>query len=52
MFDDVFSGLDGGTEEYVFQNVFGPSGILRRNGTLVILATHSSKLDMQWRTAR
>ncbi|KAK9770744.1 hypothetical protein SCAR479_12535 [Seiridium cardinale] len=39
--DDVFSGLDVGTEEQVFRQVFGPDGLLRRRRTTVILCTHS-----------
>ncbi|KAH7371052.1 P-loop containing nucleoside triphosphate hydrolase protein [Pyrenochaeta sp. MPI-SDFR-AT-0127] len=39
--DDVFSGLDADTEEQVFQQVFGPSGLLRRRRATVVLCTHS-----------
>ncbi|KAF2462905.1 putative ABC multidrug transporter [Lindgomyces ingoldianus] len=39
--DDVFSGLDAETEEHVFDQVFGPQGLLRRRGTTVVLCTHS-----------
>ncbi|KAI1816169.1 putative ABC multidrug transporter [Poronia punctata] len=39
--DDVFSGLDADTEEQVFQQVFGPDGLLRRRKATVILCTHS-----------
>ncbi|EEU44794.1 uncharacterized protein NECHADRAFT_96302 [Fusarium vanettenii 77-13-4] len=41
MFDDVFSGLDKVTEQAVFSRVFGKDGLLRKNGTTVILATHA-----------
>ncbi|KAH8821942.1 ABC transporter-like protein [Xylogone sp. PMI_703] len=41
VFDDVFSGLDAPTERRIFQRVFGLQGLLRRNGTTVILATHA-----------
>ncbi|KZF23306.1 multidrug resistance-associated protein [Xylona heveae TC161] len=40
-FDDVFSGLDNVTARLVFNNVFGPAGLLRRLGCTVFLATHS-----------
>jgi ABC-type multidrug transport system fused ATPase/permease subunit len=39
--DDVFSGLDADTEEQVFQQVFGPDGLLRRRCSTVVLCTHS-----------
>jgi ATP-binding cassette subfamily C (CFTR/MRP) protein 1 len=41
VFDDVLSGLDNGTEDQVFENVFGPTGLLRRENTTVVLATHA-----------
>ncbi|KAF5007801.1 hypothetical protein FDECE_5884 [Fusarium decemcellulare] len=41
IFDDVFSGLDKLTEQAVFSRVFGRDGLLRRNGTTIILATHA-----------
>ncbi|OAA53807.1 ABC transporter, transmembrane domain, type 1 [Niveomyces insectorum RCEF 264] len=42
IFDDVLSGLDTDTEEHVFQNVFGPEGLLRaRRHATVVLCTHS-----------
>ncbi|KAH6893257.1 P-loop containing nucleoside triphosphate hydrolase protein [Thelonectria olida] len=41
VFDDVFSGLDKVTEQNVFARVFGKDGLLRKNGTTVILATHA-----------
>ncbi|KAI9149384.1 ABC transporter C family member [Paramyrothecium foliicola] len=40
-FDDVFSGLDKVTEHIVFERVFGKNGLLRKNNTMTILATHS-----------
>lgn len=39
--DDVFSGLDAETEEHVFDQVFGPHGLLRRRRATVVLCTHS-----------
>ncbi|KAF5660407.1 major facilitator family transporter-associated [Fusarium heterosporum] len=41
IFDDVFSGLDKVTEQVIFTQVFGKEGLLRKNGTTVILATHA-----------
>ncbi|RBA08624.1 hypothetical protein FPRO05_06904 [Fusarium proliferatum] len=41
IFDDVFSGLDKVTEQIIFTRVFGKDGLLRKNGTTVILATHA-----------
>jgi ATP-binding cassette subfamily C (CFTR/MRP) protein 1 len=41
VFDDVFSGLDKITEQIVFTRVFGENGLLRRNNTMIVLATHS-----------
>ncbi|KAI0975024.1 ABC transporter [Xylaria arbuscula] len=41
--DDVFSGLDGLTQEQVCKYVFGPSGLLRKRGTTVVLCTHSTR---------
>ncbi|KAM0561862.1 hypothetical protein ACHAPJ_003033 [Fusarium lateritium] len=41
IFDDVFSGLDKVTEQVIFTRVFGKNGLLRKNGTTIILATHA-----------
>ncbi|PQE11587.1 ABC multidrug transporter protein [Rutstroemia sp. NJR-2017a WRK4] len=41
IFDDVLSGLDNGTEDQVFENIFGSMGLLRRENTTVVLATHA-----------
>jgi ATP-binding cassette, subfamily C (CFTR/MRP), member 1 len=43
MFDDVFSGLDKATEHAVFTRIFARGGLLARNGTTVVLATHAGK---------
>ena len=43
IFDDVLSGLDTRTQRDVFNQVFGPRGLLRLNKTTVILATHATK---------
>ncbi|KAJ5538214.1 hypothetical protein N7494_007693 [Penicillium frequentans] len=40
IFDDSLSALDTATSALVFTRVFGSQGILRQNGTAVILATH------------
>ncbi|OAA69268.1 ABC transporter, transmembrane domain, type 1 [Akanthomyces lecanii RCEF 1005] len=42
--DDVLSGLDWATQQFVWDQVFGPSGLLRRNGVTVVLATHALHL--------
>jgi ABC-type nitrate/sulfonate/bicarbonate transport system ATPase subunit len=39
--DDVFSGMDATTEHLVFNRLFGSEGLLRRNRTTVIIATHA-----------
>ncbi|KAJ5770022.1 uncharacterized protein N7511_002073 [Penicillium nucicola] len=41
LLDDVFSGLDGNTEESLFHNLFGPDGLLKESEVTVILATHA-----------
>ncbi|KIL92440.1 hypothetical protein FAVG1_04851 [Fusarium avenaceum] len=41
IFDDVLSGLDAKTTDYVFRNVFGRDGMLRRRGATVILCTNN-----------
>lgn len=41
IFDDVFSGLDLKTEEHVFNQVFGPQGLLKQIRATVVLCTHS-----------
>lgn len=43
MFDDVFSGQDSGTQEFLFNRLFRPGGILRDSETTVIMSTHSGK---------
>ncbi|KAL0782331.1 hypothetical protein CaCOL14_000237 [Colletotrichum acutatum] len=43
VFDDVFSGLDASTEDIVFNNLFGSSGLLRHTDTTVILASSDSR---------
>lgn len=41
IFDDVFSGLDTGTEDQVFRRVFGQGGLLKRRKATAVLCTHS-----------
>ncbi|KAL2881878.1 hypothetical protein SGCOL_002614 [Colletotrichum sp. CLE4] len=43
LLDDVFSGLDSSTEDIVFNNLFGTSGLLRHTDTTVILASSDSR---------
>ncbi|KAK7997810.1 hypothetical protein PG989_005850 [Apiospora arundinis] len=42
--DDVFSGMDAHTANNVSTDLLGPGGILRRQRTTVIIATHSHKI--------
>lgn len=37
--DDVFSGLDRTTQRRIWNRVFGPIGLLRRQGSAAVLAT-------------
>ncbi|KAJ5096778.1 hypothetical protein N7456_007499, partial [Penicillium angulare] len=39
--DDILGGLDATTEEHVFWNVFGPSGLLKTRETIVVLCTNA-----------
>ncbi|KAI0817348.1 ABC transporter [Xylaria sp. FL0064] len=41
--DDIFTGLDGLTQERVCKAVFGPHGLLRKRGTTALLCTHSTQ---------
>ncbi|EQB44229.1 ABC transporter [Colletotrichum gloeosporioides Cg-14] len=43
LLDDVFSGLDSGTEEIVFGNLLGSNGLLRNNDATVILVSSDSR---------
>ncbi|KAI8293031.1 ABC transporter atnG [Colletotrichum sp. SAR11_240] len=43
LLDDVFSGLDSGTEEIVFGNLLGNNGLLRNNDTTVVLVSSDSR---------
>lgn len=42
--DDIFSGMDAHTTEFVSRQLLGQRGLLRRNMTTVILATHNGML--------
>ncbi|KAM0552701.1 hypothetical protein ACHAPJ_007798 [Fusarium lateritium] len=44
--DDVFSGMDAHTAEFVSQQLLGKRGLLRRDATTVILATHNAMADL------
>ncbi|EGP90788.1 putative ABC transporter [Zymoseptoria tritici IPO323] len=41
LLDDCFSGLDGETEKAVFQNLFGPGGLVREIKATVFLVSNS-----------
>lgn len=43
LLDDVLSALDAKTEHNVVERLLGPTGLLRKLGTTVVLATHASK---------
>jgi ABC-type multidrug transport system fused ATPase/permease subunit len=43
MMDDPFSGLDASTENQIFHNLLGTSGLLREIGSTVIVASSSVK---------
>ncbi|KAF2968293.1 hypothetical protein GQX73_g5239 [Xylaria multiplex] len=43
MLDDILSGLDGDTEKAIFNNLFGPTGLIRRLKTTVVLVSNSSQ---------
>ncbi|KAJ3497319.1 hypothetical protein NLG97_g1989 [Lecanicillium saksenae] len=42
--DDILSGLDWTTQRFVWKEVFGPLGLLRKNNITVVLATHALHL--------
>ncbi|GKZ36393.1 hypothetical protein AbraIFM66950_007464 [Aspergillus brasiliensis] len=46
LLDDVLSGVDAATEGHIFQHLFGPDGLLRRQQRTVIL-TSSSRTCIQ-----
>ncbi|KAF2834051.1 hypothetical protein CC86DRAFT_451542 [Ophiobolus disseminans] len=41
LLDDVFSQLDGPTQNHIFAHLLGPDGMLRKRAATVILATHA-----------
>ncbi|KAH8596734.1 putative ABC transporter [Bisporella sp. PMI_857] len=43
LLDDCFSGLDGETENKVFENLFGPTGLFRQLKTTVVLVSNSAQ---------
>ncbi|WDK08975.1 ABC transporter [Colletotrichum graminicola] len=43
LFDDVFSGLDPGTEDIVFNGLFGSDGLLNDTDTTVVLTSSNSR---------
>jgi ATP-binding cassette subfamily C (CFTR/MRP) protein 1 len=43
IFDDTFSGLDRNTQKNVFSRLLGPTGLLRRWNTSVLVATHAGR---------
>jgi ATP-binding cassette subfamily C (CFTR/MRP) protein 1 len=43
IFDDIFSGLDGPTEQIIFRKVFSEEGVLQQQNCTIILCTHSVK---------
>ncbi|KAJ5936393.1 hypothetical protein N7454_005028 [Penicillium verhagenii] len=43
IFDDPLGGLDTNTEEHIFSELFGPSGILRERKAIVILCTNNTR---------
>lgn len=47
LLDDCFSALDGETERQVFANLLGPEGMLRKQGTTVVLVGNSSECSSQ-----
>ncbi|OAA65704.1 ABC transporter [Niveomyces insectorum RCEF 264] len=42
--DDILKGLDADTYSKCFTAIFGPEGLLRKNRTAIILATHNIQL--------
>jgi len=42
LLDDIFRGLDSHTEDEVFHNLLGTSGLLRHNGSTVVLVTSTA----------
>lgn len=42
LLDDIFSALDGETENSVFENMFGQEGLFRKLETTVVLVSNSS----------
>lgn len=45
--DDIFSGLDIGSLKHIARYVFGPSGVAKRHGLTVLMATHAGTYFVQ-----
>ncbi|RAK75330.1 putative ABC transporter [Aspergillus fijiensis CBS 313.89] len=43
LLDDTFSGLDGETEQKVFDNIFGPDGLIRTSDGTAVLVSNSAQ---------
>lgn len=43
--DDIFSSWDQKTQKFVWEHVFGPSGLVHELGSAAVIATHSCKLN-------
>lgn len=43
LLDDTFSALDGETEDRVFDNLLGPSGLLKRLRATIVLVSNNSE---------
>ncbi|UKZ47330.1 hypothetical protein TrVGV298_001548 [Trichoderma virens] len=41
LFDDIFSGLDNATSQRIFRNLFSSTGLFKRWGTTIVLATQT-----------
>ncbi|KEF58497.1 uncharacterized protein A1O9_06423 [Exophiala aquamarina CBS 119918] len=42
LLDDVFSGLDNDTEDHIFRQLFGHSGLVRSENITVVVVTHAT----------
>ena len=45
--DDILSGMDNHTIRSISDNLFGPGGILRKQGSTIFLATHNRKWNLE-----
>jgi ABC-type nitrate/sulfonate/bicarbonate transport system ATPase subunit len=46
LIDDSFIGLDGETERKIFENLFSPTGVLRKLRTTVVLVSNSGQFSV------